>query len=60
MHQALEDVNGRREGRRKRWRGPARRLGRKRKSIDRVENLNSNAQEWLEIITESQKLNERV
>ena len=31
-----------------------------RNSIDRVENLNSNAQEWLEIITESQKLNERV
>ena len=30
--QSLEDVNGRREGRRKRWRGPARRLGRKRKS----------------------------
>ena len=31
-----------------------------RNSIERVENLNSNAQEWLEIITESQKLNERV
>ena len=25
-----------------------------RNSIDRVENLNSNAQEWLEIITESE------
>ena len=25
-----------------------------RNSVDRVENLNSNAQEWLEIITESE------
>ena len=30
-----------------------------RNSIDKAENLNSNVQEWLQIITESQKLNIR-